>query len=78
MNSQMAAGFQAGSGVPPSAMKLVVMSISAGVILVIFAWIVTRLIDGYRNDEISAAEIAKTSVLAVIALCTLFTFLALL
>lgn len=78
MNPSMSSGFQAGAGVNPSNLKLVVLSISAGVILLVFAWIVARLIDGYRNDEVTQAQAVTACVMAFVALCTLFAFLALL
>jgi len=59
-------------------MKLVLMSVTAGMLLVGFAWIVTGLLDGYRNDQISAREVVKNGVLAVIALSALFSLVALL
>lgn len=78
MNANLSSGFQAGSGADPGHMKLVILSLCAGVILSVFAWIVARLIEGYREDEVTQAEATGACVMVVVALSTLFSFLALL
>ena len=78
MNNEMRVGFQAGSGVDPSVLKLLIGSIGAGVILLVAAWIVLQLIAAHSEERLTSAEAFMGVVKTVLVVCALFTFVALL
>lgn len=78
MNSEMATGFTAGSGVDPQLIKVMVMTIASGVILLVFAWFVLQLMVAYKDERLKAAEAFWGALKATVILIVLFTFLALL
>ena len=78
MNSEMAAGFLAGSGVDPHVLKVVLMTIASAVILTVFAWFLLQLTNAYKDERLKAAEVFEGGIKAVVILMVLFSFLALL
>lgn len=75
MKSTSAAAFQAGSGVDPSNLKLVTVSITAAVVLLAFAWVSSRLIEAHQEGDISTASVVKTLIGLLVIALTLFGFL---
>ena len=78
MNNDMRTGFQTGSGVDPSVLKVVIVSIGAGVILLLVAWIVLQLMVAHSEERLTPAEAFMGAVKTVVIVCTLFTLIALL
>jgi integrating conjugative element protein (TIGR03758 family) len=78
MNSDMRAGFLAGSGVDPSAMKLVIVSLGAGAVLLVVAWIVLQLIVAHNEERLTPAQALMGVVKTVVVVCVLIAFIALL
>ncbi len=75
MNSDMALGFAAGSGVDPQTMKVVVMTIATGVIFTVFTWIVLQLMVAYKDERLEAAEAFWGGVKATVILIVVLTFI---
>ena len=75
MNSDMAVGFAAGSGVDPHTMKVVLMTIATGVIFTVFTWIVLQLMVAYKDERLEAAEVFWGGLRAMVILIVLLTFI---
>ncbi len=78
MNSEMAAGFAAGSGVSAHVLKVMVTTVASGVILLVFAWFVHQIFIAHKDERLSAAEAFWGGTKATVILIVLFSFLALL
>lgn len=56
MNNELSSAFEAGSGVTPESMKLVILSICAALMFLVAMWLVSRILQDYRSRDIDAAE----------------------
>ena len=56
MDSGMAQAFQGGSGIDPSAMKVVILSLTGSALMLLFGWIATQLWQAWQDDHIKAGE----------------------
>lgn len=56
MNNELSSAFEAGSGVTPESMKLVILCICAALMFLVAMWLVSRILQDYRSRDIDAAE----------------------
>lgn len=56
MNPAISAAFEAGSGVNPGAMKLLVATIATAVVLAVALWVILQLTDAMRNEQLETGE----------------------
>lgn len=75
MNASMAAAFEAGSGVDPSALRISIQLIVMGVIFLVFAWVMSQIFSAYRSDRATVSEAVTSSLKATVILCLLVTVL---
>ena len=73
MNPSMAEAFEVGSGVAPSALKTMIQLIALGVILIVFAWVITQIFYAYQSNRATVGEAVGSSVKATVILCLLVT-----
>ena len=73
MNASMAAAFEAGSGVDPSALRISIQLIVMGVIFLVFAWVMSQIFSAYRSDRATVSEAVTSSLKATVILCLLVT-----
>ncbi len=76
MNTQISNAFAAGSGLTPGAMKVVILSICAALVLVFAIWLVSRLLEDYSSREIEAAEVMSGIAYIAVPLLLLLAVLA--
>jgi integrating conjugative element protein (TIGR03758 family) len=73
MNSSMATAFEVGSGVDPGALKVSIQLIAAGVILIVFAWVLVQIFTAYQSNQATVSEAVGSSLKATVILCLLVT-----
>jgi integrating conjugative element protein (TIGR03758 family) len=73
MNSTMAAAFEVGSGMNPSALKVTIQLIAMGVILIVFAWVITQVFAAYQANRATASDVVGSFVKATVIFCLLAT-----
>lgn len=73
MNSTMATAFAVGSGVDPSALRITIQLIAMGVILMVFAWVITQIFHAYQSNRATVADAVGSSLKATVILCLLVT-----
>lgn len=72
MNADMRNAFLAGSGVDPAALKLTLTLIVVATCLTVGVWVVLQLIDAYRSESITPAEVTWGCVRLVVLLGLVF------
>lgn len=73
MNSSMATAFEVGSGVDPSALRVTIQLIALGVILIVFAWVISQIFSAYQSNRATVAEAVTSSLKSTVILCLLVT-----
>jgi integrating conjugative element protein (TIGR03758 family) len=73
MNADMNQGFIVGSGLDANLMRVSVLTIVAGVVFVIFAWLVLQITVAYRREEISLTQAMQSAIKAAVVLGILLT-----
>lgn len=68
--------FAAGSGVAPSTMKFVIVSICAALALLFAMWLINRIWADYRANDIEAHEAVHTTALVAVPVVLLVALLA--
>ena len=76
MNNEIRDGFLRGSGVDPSHMKFVLVTIVVAVALLFAMWVVNQLIQAYGSEQITSIEVFW-AVLKLIVLLGLLFFVVL-
>mgnify|MGYP001596740442 FL=1 len=66
MNTDMAQAFKTGAGIDPTAMKTGLMVIAVGVVLVVAAWIVLKLMDAHAHGELESPDMVKGGIALLI------------
>lgn len=73
MNTVMAAAFEVGSGVDPALLKTTIQLIAMGVILLVFAWVMSQIFSAYQSNRATVSEAVTSSIKATVILCLLVT-----
>jgi integrating conjugative element protein (TIGR03758 family) len=62
-----------GSGVDPSELKYLILAITGSAVMLLLAWVVTRLWTDYQNEQIDAGELISEIIwISSILICLLF------
>ena len=76
MTNELSSAFEAGSGVTPGSMKLVILCICAALMFLVAMWLVSRILQDYRNRDIEAAEALHGIAYIAVPLVLLMALLA--
>lgn len=72
MNPTIRAAFEAGSGVNPLVLKLLLATVAVGAVVLVALWVVVQLTDALRNEQLETGEavfgLVKLGVLVVLLL----------
>lgn len=70
-------GFTSGAGVDPDTLRVMVLTISTGLVFVIAAWIGLQILDAYKDERITVADAVwgtvKTAVVVSLLLFAMFS-----
>ena len=62
MKGAMAVGFVSGSGIEPSQLRTVMLSIALGFVFVFGAWVLTKVIEALNDDHTDCTKIFRSTI----------------
>lgn len=62
MKGAMAVGFVSGSGIDPSQLRTVMLSLALGFVFVFGAWVLTKVIEALNDEHTDSAQIFRSTI----------------